>query len=431
MSLCSICCRRITRNQPLYLNTNVCIECITKIKNSNYEITITDECERNLTNVCNTSVDIMNNEIVRDIYEENKIEFVNSSSNKLNSTKETDINTVIEEPTFNCIDDHKDALLASLYCQVNFLKKEIEEKNFLLRTLLIKENEKYNNKDFIMNCDMSFYEKEDNENYSSSTTGSLVSINEDVSDNDINDIKLDGQLDLQTIECARKIEAEKNIKIQLLQIREHKHEEYLRLNRNGEDHTAKDGNFTNTICDNFLDEKSEVRISKAENKTKKGQKKRILIVSDSMFNQIDEKRLSKQYNVKLRAFSGASTDDMYWYLEPLLAKEPDYILLHVGTNSCFTKSSDEILDDLLKIKHHIETILPNCVVILSQPIIRTDNQIAAKTINELIVNFDKLEIRHMNNSNIKMDHLGKRGLHLNDHGTRILAMNIISLIRGL
>ena len=120
---------------------------------------------------------------------------------------------------------------------------------------------------------------------------------------------------------------------------------------------------------------------------------------------------------------------MYWYLHPLLTKEPDYILLHVGTNDCSTKSSNEILDDLLKIKHHIETILPKCTVILSQPIIRTDVPAAAKTINELIVKFEQLEMRQMNNTNIKREHLGKRGLHLNDHGTRILAMNIISLIR--
>ena len=36
----------------------------------------------------------------------------------------------------------------------------------------------------------------------------------------------------------------------------------------------------------------------------------------------------------------------------------------------------------------------------------------------------------MDNSNIERVKLGRKGLHLNDYGTRKLAMNIISLIRS-
>ena len=34
----------------------------------------------------------------------------------------------------------------------------------------------------------------------------------------------------------------------------------------------------------------------------------------------------------------------------------------------------------------------------------------------------------MHNTNIKREHLGKRGLHLNDHGTHILVMNIVQYL---
>ena len=52
MSTCSICNNKVTRNHPLYPNTNVFTECITKIKSSNYVITTT---ENNFTDMCNSS----------------------------------------------------------------------------------------------------------------------------------------------------------------------------------------------------------------------------------------------------------------------------------------------------------------------------------------------------------------------------------------
>ena len=165
-----------------------------------------------------------------------------------------------------------------------------------------------------------------------------------------------------------------------------------------------------------------------KNDIQKWPKSTILIATDSMFNQIDEKRLSTNYNVKV---GGATVKNMYWYLHPLLAKEPDYLILHVGTNNCTTNTADEILVELLKLKQHIEKTLPRCTVILSQPIIRNDIQRATKTMNEFISKFNQFDMLKLDNSNIVGEQLGRKGLHLNYHGTRRLAMNIISLIRGL
>ena len=67
--------------------------------------------------------------------------------------------------------------------------------------------------------------------------------------------------------------------------------------------------------------------------TYKWPKKTLLIASDSIMNDIDEKRLSRNWNVKVRCFSGATVDHMKDYLKPLLKKEPDNIILHVGTNN--------------------------------------------------------------------------------------------------
>ena len=63
-------------------------------------------------------------------------------------------------------------------------------------------------------------------------------------------------------------------------------------------------------------------------------KNTILIAGDSMINGINEKRISTNFkSVKVRCFSGATIDDMYFNLIPLLKKKPATLVLHVGTNN--------------------------------------------------------------------------------------------------
>ena len=63
-------------------------------------------------------------------------------------------------------------------------------------------------------------------------------------------------------------------------------------------------------------------------------KNTILIAGDSMINGINEKRISTNFkSVKVRCFSGATIDDMYFNLIPLLRKKPTALVFHVGTNN--------------------------------------------------------------------------------------------------
>ena len=75
MSTCSICNNKVTRNHPLYLNTNVCTECITKIKKVQVVITTS---ENNFTDACNSSANVSDGSIHR-ICDEENIVFVDSS----------------------------------------------------------------------------------------------------------------------------------------------------------------------------------------------------------------------------------------------------------------------------------------------------------------------------------------------------------------
>ena len=66
--------------------------------------------------------------------------------------------------------------------------------------------------------------------------------------------------------------------------------------------------------------------------TQKWKRGAVLITCDSISTGIDEGRLQILNSVKLRSFSGASTEDMRSCLKPLLNQNPFVLILHDGTN---------------------------------------------------------------------------------------------------
>ena len=51
-----------------------------------------------------------------------------------------------------------------------------------------------------------------------------------------------------------------------------------------------------------------------------------------MVASIGECKMSRKHLIKVRSFPGATCSDMYHYLVPILEKQPDYVILHVGTD---------------------------------------------------------------------------------------------------
>ena len=133
----------------------------------------------------------------------------------------------------------------------------------------------------------------------------------------------------------------------------------------------------------------------------------------------------------MRSFGGAGVKEIYPKLGSLLRKKPSNIILHVGTNDSVNKASETILDDLLKLKHHIEQKVPGICVILSCPISRTDNGKARLTILRLVKKIKFSNVNYLCNVNVGENCLGVKGLHLNPRGVGRFATNLISLIRGL
>ena len=84
-------------------------------------------------------------------------------------------------------------------------------------------------------------------------------------------------------------------------------------------------------------------------------KNTIFIAGDSMIDGINEKRISTNFkSVKVRCFSEATIDYMYFNLISLLRKKTAALVLHVGTNNSANETSLQIYDKLLNLVHFIK-----------------------------------------------------------------------------
>ena len=76
--------------------------------------------------------------------------------------------------------------------------------------------------------------------------------------------------------------------------------------------------------------------------------------------------------------------------------------------------------------------LNECSVILSSPVNRVDSTkqgIVVRNVNVILKNISNIEI--IDNSNISVKHLGKKGLHLNPSGTTMLVRNIVNNMKRI
>ena len=129
-----------------------------------------------------------------------------------------------------------------------------------------------------------------------------------------------------------------------------------------------------------------------------------------MLEGLDEQKMSSKCVVKVRKFPGATKDDMYYYLMLLLQKQPDNVILHVGTSGPSFCNSSEIVNNILKLKSFISQKLPNVNIILSKPIMRSDTATGKATIEEVNKQLNDFDFNMMDNKNLSRAHLNGRRL---------------------
>ena len=225
-------------------------------------------------------------------------------------------------------------------------------------------------------------------------------------------------------------EAKINLENQLREIRQIKHQNYTNDKNPTKEqfqHYTNNEDPTKVQSTKSSEEKHPVDIV-----THKWSKNTTLIVGDSMIAGVNETMISRKGRVvKVRPFSGATIEDMYDYLKPILKKCPDNIILHVGTNNAAREPPRVVFDKLLSLKSFIEKTLPNCKISISNLIKRTDNNEAAKTVDKVNELLFTLQLDIVDNNNITKNELSRKGLHLNDIGYGKLAVNFIRKIKNL
>ena len=127
------------------------------------------------------------------------------------------------------------------------------------------------------------------------------------------------------------IDLNKKINDQLIESRKSRHQEYISSNYINNDDINKDTQIDNYDIDKKSNSHDVVDSTAPKTKTKAYPRGTCLVTRGSMLSYIDETRISRKFNVRVRSFPGTKTDNMFYYLVPLLEGGPDHVILHVGT----------------------------------------------------------------------------------------------------
>ena len=167
------------------------------------------------------------------------------------------------------------------------------------------------------------------------------------------------------------------------------------------------------------------------------QKPCVIIAGDSILKFINSRKLSSQISNQsltyVKAFPGATVEDMSDYIMPSLRRKPEEVILHVGTNNLKSSEPREIAEGIVNLGLKIQNHSPDCKITISSLISRSDRTLNGKIkdVNKIVNQFAKQHAwRTIPHSNIKNEHLNASGLHLNVQGTKLLAKNLISHLRN-
>ena len=162
-----------------------------------------------------------------------------------------------------------------------------------------------------------------------------------------------------------------------------------------------------------------------------------VVAGDSIVQNLQGWRLSNTDNhVVVKSFSGANITDMEDYLKPILRKEPNKIILHVGTNNLKHLSAKRVAEGIANLTTQIEEDSPATSIVIFSilPRARSDkSELSAKTTeaNKLIKAIcSKNQWAFIDHKSVNLSCLNTRGLHLNRKGTSIVAKNISKYINS-
>ena len=157
-----------------------------------------------------------------------------------------------------------------------------------------------------------------------------------------------------------------------------------------------------------------------------------IVVGDSLLNGINERGLSKDFNVKMNNIPGGTSDTVLDKIEELVKCKASSLIVHAGTNDL--KKGKNVLNNVKKIGKEVKRISRNTKIAFSSIKIRKDKKDIDKNVvetNARLKNYcSQKKLDYIENTNIKEEHLGVKKLHLNKRGNSLLATNFLRYLRS-
>ena len=182
--------------------------------------------------------------------------------------------------------------------------------------------------------------------------------------------------------------------------------------------------------DNSINQRVNDEDPNASNPTRSN----VIIAGDSMVKHLDGFKMSKtDTRVKVSTFPGCTTLDMADYIKPILRKNPQKLILHVGTNSLKGReTSTRCAQEIMALAESIRSSGPNTELAISGLITRSDEVALTRKVSQVNSELKRLctqkQLKFIEHANISCNELNRSKIHLNKVGTKIMARNFTKYI---
>ena len=166
-------------------------------------------------------------------------------------------------------------------------------------------------------------------------------------------------------------------------------------------------------------------------KSNERETKDVIVISDSMLNNINSRGLSKLKKVQVLNFSGATSVAIVDKMDDILDDKPNSIIVHVGTNDL--TNNVNLLNNVKKIVNKTKKKSPNTKLFFRHNHSNGQKNLEKPHVdtNARLKNFCKQKnLDLIINNNLKENHIAKKKLHLNRKSNSIFAKNLIDFIEG-
>ena len=207
------------------------------------------------------------------------------------------------------------------------------------------------------------------------------------------------------VRCSRPNECQDKKDWQVVGAKEKKEKTKIRR-RNPEKNENED--VVNHLNDNISSSQAP-RQSTSNSAQSTDQKPCVIIAGDSMLKFIDGRKLSSQISNQsltyVKAFPGATVEDMSDYIMPSLRRKPEEVILHVDTNNLKSSEPRDIAEGIINLGLKIQNHSSDGKIAISSLISRSDYTLNGKIkdVNKIVNQLAKQEAwRTIPHSNINL-----------------------------